>query len=149
MKRAAFRVLCCLWLLVLCLISPLRAAEPGEIMMTGQEIRAAAELTTSEEAATTFALSNDVTAVILYVDFTTGSLTSATFTPTGNLDSTETTAAYKIVGYSKTFETEGRYVWRVPREEFGSYVAGMVCVGTGTPAGSSAAVRYRLERRRP
>lgn len=122
-------------------------AWPGEIQTTGILLRAAEELTNEEEATTTFSLSETKpVAVIYYVDFTTGSLTSATFTPTGNLDTADTANAYKVTNYSKTFTETGKYTWRVPREEFGSGIGGMVCTGAGTVTGSSATVYYRFER---
>lgn len=131
--------------MVFCLVPSLHAQT--SLFQDATEVRASAVLTTSDALSTTFTIPADAKAVHYYVDFTKGSLTSATFAPAGAMDGNPAGSGYyKSAGVAQILENTGKYHIRVPREEFGSYrYGGIFASGSGTATGSLAGIKIKFE----
>lgn len=125
------------------------AAAPAQTSLytTATVIRAPAVLTTSD-VISTFTLPARAKAVHVYVDFTKGSLTDATFAPAGARDfgNPASSGYFKSLGEAVSVTATGKYHFRLPRETFGAYqYAGVFAVGGGTPTSSSAEISIKYE----
>ena len=132
--------------LVFCLVPSLSFAQPS-LFNPSMQIRASAVLTNSDALSTTFTIPADAVAVHYFVDFTKGSLTSASFAPAGAMDGNPAATGYfKSAGRAQVIDTTGKYHIRVPREEFGAYrYGGIFSLGTGTVTSSLASIRIKFE----
>lgn len=135
-----------LTLAIVCLVPALAPAQTS-LYAPSQQVRASGVLTTSDVLSTTFTIPADAKAVHFYVDFTKGSLDSATFAPAGAMDGNPAaTGYYKTTGKAENYTATGRFHIRVPREEFGAYrYGGIFTVGTGTTTSSNALIRVKFE----
>lgn len=125
---------------------PSTAQAQASLYQEATALRASAVLTASD-VYSTFTLPGGVKAVHFYVDFTKGSLTSASFAPGGAVDGNPAFSGYyRVAGLSQSLTADGRIHMRVPREDFGAHrYAAIVCTGVGTVTSSLASVKYKLE----
>lgn len=155
-----FNVLVALALLVCFAVPAFAQTEPGENIVNpvGQTaavtIRSAAEVNNAADVlSTTFTLSEPqrCKAILYYIAFTTGSLTSATFKPAGAMDNSPAlgpaaTGYYGNVDRQISVTGSGNYLIRCPiNYDGGSKFHGIYSRGVGTQTGSSAVIKYKLE----
>lgn len=139
--------------IAVCVMIPLGAFaqdERGMVQTTDSvSIRDAAVLTQAAVLSTTFTVAelHRCKAIHYYIDFTTGSLTSATFIPAGAVeDNPAATGYYGNSADGLTLTTSGRYHIRCPIPNDGAAMYhGIFARGQGTVTDSSAAIYYKLE----
>lgn len=130
------------------LFVPTFAKAQSGMINPAKVLRSPAILTTSDVLTTT-SIPTDAKAVHLFIDFTKGSLDSATVSTVGQIDNVKTAGAtsyYKTPGGALTLTATGRYHLRVPRDDIGTWrYSGINAIGVGTATGSSLGVKYKFE----
>jgi hypothetical protein len=125
-------------------------AEASEVLATtGTALRAPAVVTTATaDLSTTFTLEDSATYVHLFADITMGGLSAVVLSPAGPMDRNGVAANYYThQDEVTTITVSGRYHYRIPAKAFaGAKWGGVWSQGTGTAAGSSLALYYKIER---
>ena len=116
---------------------------------TGTALRAPAVVTTATaDLSTTFTLEDSATYVHLFADVTMGGLSAVVLSPAGPMDRNGVAANYFThQDEVTTITVSGRYHYRIPAKAFGgARYGGVWSQGTGTAAGSSLGLYYKIER---
>ena len=144
----------------LCVAGKASAEIPIVDSGTTTALRTKAILTSSNVLSTTVSLAgkNNVMGVMLYIDFTVGSLTNTILTAAGAPALRSNGTHYPSGEFVKcaasngqlTLTATGLYSWYIPREYFGSSNdIGVFCIGTGTATNSLLGIDYKLVYRSP